>query len=36
MEEIENLLLRDDWWEDFNRETEDYYEDTPDWFDNPD
>lgn len=33
-EEIENLIVRDDWWNDIH--TEDIYEDTPDWYDNPD
>ena len=36
MEEVENLMVRDDWWDTTKTKDEDYYNDTPDWYDNPD
>ena len=36
MEEIENLLVRDDWWNDDVEPSFDDEPDIPDWYDNPD
>lgn len=33
MEEIENLMVRDDWWQDKNVKDEDYYNNMPDYID---
>lgn len=33
-EEIENLMVRDDWWNDKNCKDESYYDDMPDYLEN--
>ena len=35
MEQIENLMVRDDWWHDADSSDEEDL-DIPDWYDNPD
>lgn len=33
-EEIENLMVKDDWWQDEPIKDEDYYNDMPEWCEN--
>lgn len=33
MEEVENLMVRDDWWDNKPIKDEDYYNDMPDYLD---
>lgn len=35
-EEIENLMVRDDWWQNRRTKDEDYYNDAPDWYEEED
>lgn len=32
MEEVENLMVRDDWWKEKKCKDEEYYNNAPDWY----